>query len=168
MTSDAHSQVSKKWKYMSVGLMGVLGSLAILAAVPSSEAAVPEIRGSLLEKILFAIETTHGVAHLDFPNYDNLSGGYTLQSILDEGNGYFGDYRIHVASGGQRVTLECGSSTEDPLFVAEPGVDTVFEGSYACNGVYLSVEDDNDEIEDDASAITGTISFTKGPFLEFN
>lgn len=157
-----------KWKYLSIGLMGILGSFGVLAAIPSSEGAVPEFRGSLLEKILFVIETQHGVAHLDFVNYEQLSGGYSLQSILDEGNGYFGDYRVHVISGGQRVTLECGSSTEDPLFVAEPGVDEVFEGSYVCNGVYFSVEDDNDEIEDEASSITGTISFTKGPYLEFN
>ena len=148
--------------------MGVLGSIGLLAAIPSSEGAVPELRGSLLEKILFAIEGGQGVAHLDFANYDLISGVYDLQSILDEGNGYFGDYRVHVISGGQRVTLECGTGTEDPLFVAEPGVDEVFEGSYACNGVYLSVEDDNDEVEDEASSINGTISFTKGPFLEFN
>lgn len=147
--------------------MAILGSFGILAAIPSSEGAVPELRGSLLEKILFVIETQHGVAHLDFVNYDQISGGYSLQSILDEGNGYFGDYRVHVISGGQRVTLECGTSG-GPLLVAEPGVDEVFEGSYACNGVYFSVEDDHDEIEDEASSITGTISFTKGPYLEFN
>lgn len=44
----------------------------------------------------------------------------------------------------------------------------LFEGSYACNGLYFSVEDDHDEIEDPASSIEGTISFTKGGFLEFN
>lgn len=75
----------KKWKYLAISLMGILASTGILAIVPSSEAAVPELRGSLLEKILFTIETTHGVAHLDFPNYDMQSGGFTIQSILDEG-----------------------------------------------------------------------------------
>ena len=44
----------------------------------------------------------------------------------------------------------------------------LFEGSYACNGLYFSVEDDHDEIEDLASSIEGTFSFTKGGFLEFN
>ena len=158
---------SKKWKYLSFGLIAILGSLAVMAAIPAN-AAVPEIRGSLLEKILFAIETQHGVAHLDFKDLDVESGVFTFTSILDEGNGYFGDYSIHVVSGGQRVTLECGASAGHPLFVAEPGVDQVFEGSYACNGVYYSVEDDHDEIEDAASTIEGTLSFTKGPYLEFN
>jgi hypothetical protein len=155
------TDTTKKWKYLSMGLIGILASLAILAAIPASEGAVPELRGSLLEKIFFAIETQHGVAHLNFTNYDLESGVYNLQSILDEGNGYFGDYKVHVVSGGQRVTLECGSSTKTPLFVAEPGVDQIFEGSYACNGVYFSVEDP-------ASSIEGTISFTKGGFLEFS
>ena len=157
-----------KWKYLSIGLMSILALSAVLATVPVSEGAVPELRGSLLDKILFTIQTTHGVANLDFPDFDLFSGGFTLQSILDEGNGYFGDYRVHVISRGQTVALHCGSSTEDPLFVAEPGVDQVFEGSYACNGIYLSVEDDNDEVEDEGSLIEGTISFTKGGFLEFS
>ena len=75
-----------------------LASLALLAVIPTGEGAVPELRGSLLEKIFFAIETQHGVAHLSFPNYDQISGGYSLQSILDEGNGYIGDYSVHVVS----------------------------------------------------------------------
>ena len=158
---------NKTWKYISLGLMSILASTAVLAVIPLS-AAVPELRGSLLDKILFTIQTTHGVAHLDFPDFDMLSGGFTVQSILDEGNGYFGDYNVHVISGGQTVMLLCSSSIENPLFVAEPGVDEVFEGSYACNGVYLSVEDDHDDVEDEGSAIAGTISFTKGSFLEFS
>lgn len=157
-----------KWKYLSIGLMSILALSAVLATVPVSEGAVPELRGSLLDKILFTIQTTHGVANLDFPNYEMNSGGFTVQSILDEGNGYFGEYRVHVASGGQTVMLLCSASTETPLFVAEPGVDEVFEGTYACNGVYLAVEDDHDDIEDPASVIEGTISFTKGGFLEFS
>ena len=159
---------TKMWKYLSLALMAIMASTGILAMIPVTEAAVPELRGSLLDKILFTIQTTHGVAHLDFPNFDMDSGGFTVQSILDEGNGYFGEYSVHVASGGQTVMLLCSASTETPLFVAEPGVDEVFEGSYACNGVYLAVEDDHDDIEDPASAIEGTISFTKGGFLEFS
>lgn len=157
---------NKMWKYVSLGLMGLLASTAILAMTPVSEAAVPELRGSLLDKILFTIQTSNGVAHLDFPDFDMLSGGLTVQSVLDEGNGYFGEYKLHVISGGQTVMLLCGSSSENPLFVAEPGVDEVFEGSYACNGVYLSVEDDHDGVEDEGSVIEGTLSFTKGVFLE--
>lgn len=157
-----------KWKYLAIGLMALLGLTGVLAVTPSSEAAVPELRGSLLEKILFTIETTHGVAHLDFPNYDISSGGFTIQSVLDEGNGYFGNYKIHVDSEGQTVALHCGADTEATLFVAEPGVDEVFEGEYACNGIYLSVEDDHDNIEDTGSAIEGTVSFTKGGYLEIN
>lgn len=158
----------KKWKYLAIGLMGILASTGILAIVPSSEAAVPELRGSLLEKILFTIETTHGVVHLDFPNFDISSGGFTIQSVLDEGDAYFGNYKIHVVSEGQTVALHCGADPEATLFVAESGVNEVFEGEYACNGVYLSVEDDNDDIEDSGSAIEGTVSFTKGGFLEIN
>ena len=158
----------KMWKYLSIALMVIIASTGLLAMTPVTEATVPELRGSLLDKILFTIQTTHGVAHLDFPNFDELSGGFILQSILDEGNGYFGEYRVHVISGGQTVMLLCGTNIGNPLFVAEPGVDEVFDGSYACNGVYLAVEDDHDDVEDPASSIEGTISFTKGAFLEFS
>jgi hypothetical protein len=65
-----------------------LASLALLVAIPASGGAVPELRGSLLEQFLFTIETQHGVVHLNFTNYDLESGGFSLQSILDEGDGY--------------------------------------------------------------------------------
>jgi hypothetical protein len=153
----------RKWKYPSIELMAVLSSIGILTAIPVSEGAVPEVRGSLLDKILLALETTHGVLELDMER-DMPSGGYGLEAILTEEDGYFGEYNIRVKSGGQRVVLECGSSGESPLLIVNPGANKVFKGSYACNGLYLSVEDDHDGVEDRGSIITGTISFTRGTY----